>query len=72
MVTKNKKEDRMREVFIPREGGRDGSLFVAVNGENLLLRRGVKLTVPERFAEVIDNSAASDESAASFIEASRR
>lgn len=62
-----KKIQETREVFIPRESKHDDSLFVAVNGERLLIRKGETVSVPCRFAEVIENSQAAAKAAEKFI-----
>ena len=43
-------------------------VFVSVNGENYLIKRGVTVDVPDYIAEVLENSAKQDESTALLIE----
>jgi len=62
-----KKKTQTKEVFIPKEYKRDDSLFVAVNGERILVRKGETVTLPLKFAEVIENSAAARREAEKFI-----
>lgn len=50
------KEEKMVTVFIPKESRNDTERFVAVNGEKILVKTGMNVEVPERFAEVIKNS----------------
>lgn len=59
----------MREVFIPRKTKSDTERYVAVNGENMLIQTGKVVTVPARFAEVIEESQRCDALAEKFIEA---
>ena len=40
-----------------------GDVFVSVNGENYLIKRGVTVEVPEYIAEVLENSRKEDENA---------
>ena len=56
-------------VFIPKESKHDDALFVAVNGQRLLVRKGEPVTLPVKFAEVINNSFAAAKQAESFIDA---
>ncbi|MBQ8474035.1 MAG: hypothetical protein IJ499_00025 [Clostridia bacterium] len=62
-------EKRMREVFIPKKSKTDTERYVSVNGENMLLQTGKVLSVPEKFALVIEESQRRDNIAAAFIEA---
>ncbi len=59
----------MREVFIPRKTKSDTERYVAVNGENMLIQTGKVISVPKRFAEVIEESQRCDALAEKFIEA---
>jgi len=40
-----------------------GDVFVSVNGENYLIRRGITVEVPDYIAEVLENSQKEDENA---------
>lgn len=60
---------KMREVFIPRKNKADTERYVAVNGENMLVQTGKMISVPVRFAEVIEESQRCDTLAEKFIEA---
>ena len=59
----------MRDIFIPRKNKGDTERYVAVNGENMLVQTGKVISVPARFAEVIEESLRCDELAEKFIEA---
>lgn len=45
-------------------GKADQSIFVAVNGENIRIRRGVSVKIKRKFKEVLDN--ASEQEAAAY------
>ena len=64
----SKKQEKMVSVFIPKESRNDTERFVSVNGERLLIKTGIAVEVPERFAEVIRNSEKMAVVAAEFIE----
>lgn len=57
------------EIYIPRKNKGDTERYVAVNGENMLIKTGCTVTVPLRFAEVIRESERCDAAAEAFIEA---
>lgn len=40
-----------------------GDVFVSVNGENYLIKRGITVEVPDYIAEVLENSQKEDENA---------
>ena len=61
-----------RTVFIPRKSKNDTERFVAVNGENMLIKTGVSVEVPAKYAEVIETSQRCDEAAEAFIENNSR
>ncbi len=44
-------------------------VFVSVNGERFLIKRGIEVEVPDYVIEVLRNSAAQDEKTAMLIEA---
>lgn len=60
--------EKLREIFIPRKNKADTERYVAVNGENMLVQTGKVISVPERFAEIIEESQRSDAFAEKFIE----
>lgn len=55
--------EKKRTVMIPRRGRGDDFQFIAVNGESMYVKKGVKVELPERFAAVIDNMLACREAA---------
>lgn len=59
---------RLKTVFIPRKNKNDTERFVAVNGENMLIQTGISVEVPEKFAQVIENSQKQDAAAQNFID----
>ena len=69
---KKKIEAKTETVFIPKLYKNDDSLFVAVNGKRILIKKGEQVDVPLQFAEVIKNSMAAQNEAQRFIEASCR
>ena len=54
-------------VFIPKLYKNDDSLFVAVNGKRMLIKKGETVLVPREFYEVIENSARQAREAEQFI-----
>ena len=69
---KKKAEAKTEVIYIPKLYKNDDSLFVAVNGKRILIRKGEQVEVPVQFAEVIKNSLAAQNEAQRFIEASCR
>ncbi len=63
------KENNMKAVFIPKLNKNDESLFVAVNGKRILVKKGETVMLPCAFAEVVENSASMARQAEKFIEA---
>lgn len=68
MAKKKAAAEKTQTVFIPRESKHDDALFVAVNGQRLLVRKGEPVALPEKFAEVINNSFAAAKQAESYID----
>lgn len=66
---KNNNEKKTQAVFIPKLSKNDDSLYVAVNGRRILVKKGETVELPLPFAEVIENSLAAAKRAESFIEA---
>lgn len=58
-------------VFIPKHDRHDDSLFVAVNGKRILVKKGEPVSLPKAFAEVIKNSFAAQSQAEDFINSAR-
>ncbi len=54
-------------VFIPKLSKNDDSLFVAVNGKRMLIKKGETVNVPREFYEVIENSRKQTLDAEQFI-----
>ncbi len=54
-------------VFIPKLNKNDDSLFVAVNGKRMLIKKGETVQVPREFYEVIENSRKQSLEAEQFI-----
>ncbi len=61
--------ENVKEIFIPRKNKGDTERYVAVNGENMLIQTGRVVSVPARFAEIIEESQRCDALAEKFIEA---
>lgn len=55
------------EIILPRKKGEE-ALFVAVNGENYHILRGVRVSVPLAVKEVIEASARQEIEAERFID----
>lgn len=68
-ITKKKTTETLETVFIPKRDKHDDSLFVAVNGRRILVKKGETVELPVHFAEVIENSLLAARKAESFIEA---
>lgn len=69
---KTTKEKKTKAVFIPKLSKNDDSLFVAVNGRRILVKKGETVELPLHFAEVIENSVNAQREAESFIEEKSR
>ena len=59
--------EEMVDLYIPKKSRDDTERFLAVNGENILVKTGVKVKVKRKFKEVYDNSVAQEAAAAEFI-----
>ena len=66
--TENKSAKLTKTVFIPKLHKNDDSLFVAVNGKRILVKKGVAVELPLAFAEVIENSEKASRKAEQFID----
>ena len=60
--------DRLVEVYLPKNGRHDNEQYVSVNGTNMLIKMGITVKVPERFAAVIGNSEDMRAQADAYIE----
>ena len=67
-MAKKKINDVKETVFIPKEGKGDDSLYVAVNGKRILVKKGEAVSLPKEFAEVIKNSQKQKTAAEAYIE----
>ena len=67
-MAKTKAKDIKETVFIPKEAKGDDSLFVAVNGRRILVKKGESVSLPKEFAEVVKNSQKQKAAAEAFIE----
>lgn len=56
--------------FLPGENRQD--IFVAVNGESLVIKRGVKVKIKRKFYEVLMNAQAQELKAYQAMEAAKR
>ena len=66
------KKTKTLTVFIPRLHKNDDSLFVAVNGKRMLIKKGETVQVSPEIYEVIKNSERQSASAESFIQSRSR
>lgn len=66
-ITKKKTTEALETVFIPKKDKHDDSLFVAVNGRRILVKKGETVSLPAPFAEVIRNSFIAEQQAEKFI-----
>ncbi|MBR3975985.1 MAG: hypothetical protein IKJ88_09005 [Clostridia bacterium] len=66
-VTAKKTTEALETVFIPKKDKHDDSLFVAVNGRRILVKKGETVSLPAPFAEVIRNSFIAEQQAEKFI-----
>jgi len=55
-----KKKEKKVKITLPRDA-KKGDLFVAVNGETILIKRGVEVEIEEKFIEAIRNSEAAEQ-----------
>lgn len=60
--------DELVEVFLPRRGVDEQDLFVGVNGENVRIKRGARVKIKRKFADVIDEAERLEEAAYKTIE----
>ncbi len=71
-MKKNNEMKTLKTVFIPKLNKNDDSLFVALNGKRILVKKGEPVELPMMFAEVIENSVRAQTEAESFIDAVSR
>ncbi|MBQ7637730.1 MAG: hypothetical protein IJS90_02365 [Clostridia bacterium] len=60
--------ESVEAVFIPKESKHDDSLYVAVNGRRMLVKKGESVLLPKSFAEVVKASFAAKKNAESYID----
>ena len=64
MATKKKPDNEELVAYkAPLLGGNRQDVIVGVNGETLRIRRGVTVMIPRKFASVLEQAAAQEESA---------
>ena len=54
-MASKKEEVPMRTVTVRRDKQHTSDLFLSINGETMQIKRGVTVTIPEKFAKLIDN-----------------
>ena len=59
--------EELVDLYIPKKGRDDTERFLAVNGENILVKTGVTVKVKRKFKEVYENSVAQEAAAEEFI-----
>ena len=59
--------EEMVDLYIPKKSRDDTERFLAVNGENILVKTGVTVKVKRKFKEVYENSVAQEAAAEEFI-----
>ncbi|MBR3974401.1 MAG: hypothetical protein IKJ88_00915 [Clostridia bacterium] len=71
-MAKKKVKDIKETVFIPKEAKGDDSLYVAVNGKRILVKKGEAVSLPKEFAEVVNNSLKQKTAADAYIESTAK
>lgn len=66
--TENTKPEtvKMVDLYVPREHAKQPDLYIAVNGEDFLIKRGSTVKVPDYIKEVYDHSIAMKNQAMEF------
>lgn len=59
----------VKTVFVPKTSKNDDSVYVAVNGRAVLVKKGESVELPLCYAEVIENSVKAAGEAERFIDA---
>ena len=67
----NRTDEKMVRVYIPKTDRTDNEMFIGVNGESMVVKTGQTVSLPERFAKVVENSLKMQERLDAFIEANR-
>ena len=65
-------EIKTKTVFIPKKGRNDNERFISVNGENILVRTGEAVEIPEKFAAIIESSLRMERASDDYIAENRR
>ncbi len=66
-MSTRKKVISAKEVFVPKENKHDDTLYIAVNGKRMMIKKGITVSIPAEFAEVVENSFSSRQTADEFI-----
>ncbi len=66
-MSTRKKVISAKEVFVPKENKHDDTLYIAVNGKRMMIKKGITVSIPTEFAEVVENSFSSRQTADEFI-----
>ena len=61
-------EEKVPVELFKDNGKYKGDVLVCVNGERLLIKRGVRVEIPRKFALVLEESAKQDTATANLIE----
>lgn len=59
---------KMVDLYVPREHAKQPDLYIAVNGEDYLIKRGSTVKVPDYIKEVYDHSIVMKNQAMEFEE----
>lgn len=71
--TQNTSGEELVDYFAPMLPGENRQdIFVAVNGESLVIKRGVNVKIKKKFFEVLQNAQAQELKAYEAMEAARR
>lgn len=66
-MVKEKKNEDLVEVFIPKRNAHDDKQYIAVNGKRILVQKGKLLRLKPEFAEAVKNAQAQSDHAEEFI-----
>lgn len=71
-VTEEVKEEKTVKIVIPRYSKEDRDVYVSINEQSWLIKRGVEVEVPWYVAELLDNCKKQKEAADNFILANKK
>lgn len=71
-VKKEKKGEKMVKITIPRYSKEERDVYVSINEQSWLIKRGVEVEVPWYVAELLENSRRQKEAADNFILANEK